>query len=150
MSTMIGNRKKPWRGYGGYNTLQACRLHVNQAAVIDPAEAKGTAEQIVLQLNKNFHFGTIPAGAIILPPTIHVITAFTATATVEVGPEDDTDGILTAAGSVVTTAGLKVNVTGGVMLGYTNRDILLHARLAVAAASVGAFDLIIPFYVHAD
>jgi len=145
---MIGNRRKPWRGYGAYNNLAACRLHVRQDGAIDPAECKGGVEQVVLQPNKPFHFATIPGGAFILPPTADVLAAFAA-GTVTIGTEADPDGILTAAELAVGTPGIKNVLAGGALLGYTAEDLVLFARLDAASAT-GWFDIVIPFYVHAD
>lgn len=148
MTTMIGNRRKPWRGYGAYNNLHAVRLHVRQNGPIDPAECKGTVEQIVLQANKNFHFGTIPAGAFIMPATVHVLTAFAAGG-VSVGTEADIDGVLTTAAIGAGVAGYKPNVALGALAGYVAEDLVLFARLDAAAAT-GHLDLVIPFYANAD
>lgn len=149
MTTMIGNRRKPWRGYAAYNNLQACRLHVRQDAAIDPAEAKGSVEQVVLQPNKPFHFGTIPAGAFILAPSADVIVGLAGGGTLDVGTELDPDGILSSAAVVPATPGFKSNLDGGALLGYATEDLVLFATLSAAAAT-GWVDLVIPFYIHAD
>lgn len=148
MSSVFGNRRKPFRAYGAYNNLAACRLHVRQDGLIDPAEAKGTTAQIALTPNKNFHIGTIPAGAFILPAYAQVITPFAAGA-VSIGPEDDIDGLVTPGDLGVGAAGFKSALTGGALIGYTDRDLELFARLDAASAT-GEFDVVIPFYVHAD
>lgn len=149
MTTMIGNRRKPWRGYGYANSIQSLRLHFRQAGIIDPAECKGSVEQIVLQANKPFHIGTIPAGSFILPPTAQVIDPLTGGGTVDIGTVDDPDGILPSAGLAPAAAGLKVNVATGELLGYTSLDLELFAVLS-AAAPLGWVDVVIPFYTAAD
>jgi hypothetical protein len=149
MTTMIGNRKKPWRGYGGLNTLHAIRLHVRQDGLIDPAECKGTVSQLVLQPNKNFHVGTIPAGAFIMAPSAEVITAFAAGGDVSLGTEEDIDGLVTAAELGAGAVGYKNVMAGGPLLGYVREDLYIYARLA-AASDVGELDVVIPFYTNAD
>lgn len=149
MSTMIGNRKKPARGYGYANSLQALRIHVNQAAAIDPAEMKGTSQQTVLQANKAFHIGTIPAGSFILPPTAKVITALAGGGTVDVGVVGTVAGILPSAGLAPASTGMKVSVATGTLLGYTASDLQVQIVLSAAAAT-GEFDIVIPFYTQAD
>jgi len=145
--TLLRNRRKPWRGHPGENTVHAIRLHVRQDAVVDPAEAKGTVSQLALRANLVHHFGTIPAGAFILPAYAHVITPFAA-GTVDIGPEDDIASLLPAAALDLTGAGFR-NVVVGPRTGYTDRDLEVCARLSANSAT-GEFDILIPFYVNAD
>lgn len=149
MSTMVGNRKKPARGYGYANSMQVLRLHVKQNAAIDPAEMKGTAQQTVLQPNKAFHIGTIPAGSFVGAPSADVLVALAGGGTVDIGVAGTVAGILPSAGLAPATPGYKANVSTGTLLGYTDVDLQVQVILSAAAAT-GEFDVIIPFYTQAD
>lgn len=149
MTTMIGNRKKPARGYGYANSVQSLRLHLKQSGTIDPAEMKGTAQQLALTANKPFHIGTIPAGSFVLPPSADVITALAGGGTLDVGTDVDPDGIFPSAGIAPAAAGFKSAVATGALLGYTDVDLEVRVVLSAAAAT-GEIDIVIPFYTAAD
>ena len=149
MSTMVGNRKKPARGYGYANSLQALRLHIKQSGTIDPAEMKGTAQQLALTANKAFHIGTIPAGSHILPPSADVMVALAGGGTLDVGVAGTVAGIFPSAGIAPATPGYKSAVATGTLLGYTDVDLQVQVILSAAAAT-GEIDIVIPFYTQAD
>lgn len=134
--------RKPARTFPA-NMIHALRLSINQAT---PDPAGGT---VALALDAPRQMGTIPGGAVILPAYVIVKTAFTATATVNIGTELDPDGVIPTAGFAPAATGVKT-VTTGELLGRTTGDTTVFALLGTVEAPAGAAEIVVPFYVQQD
>src|SRR4029077_5275947 len=100
------------------------------------------------------HIGTVPAGAIILPAIVHVLTGFTAAVTIAIGPYPATLGakaaILTSAAIAPQTIGFKPGLGAGVGMGFTANTLPLFLLAEAAVPLVGEMDVVIPFYIQRD
>jgi hypothetical protein len=134
---------KPWRGYPSSNTVMAIRAHAKQVG------AEPGLGQVALTKDKGFHVGTIPAGSIVLPSHVHVLTGFTATVTVKLGTKAAPEGILASATIAPAATGFKAGLVGA-LTGFTaiQLEIFLLAEVAVPAA--GEVDIVVPFYIQRD
>jgi len=148
---------KPWRGYPSVNAIHAIRSHIQQ----DPtkfvssglAPSPGSAAgHVTLTAGVPFHIGTIPAGAVILPVSKHVIVGFLpmTTAVIDIGPSGTPGGILAA--SDVAATGFTAGIITGTLMGYTAVQLELYIKLTITGATptVGEVDVLIPFYIHKD
>jgi hypothetical protein len=160
--TVTPLRAKPWRGYPSVNAVHGIRAHVNQDATkyastsgLVPAVAPAGG-QFALTAGTPVHIGTIPAGALILPLTKHVIVGFLpmTTAVIDIGVKDAagtfTGGLLSA--SDVATLGFTASISTGALIGYTAVTLELFIRLTITGATptVGEVDVLIPFYIQKD
>lgn len=161
--TVATFRGKPWRGYPSVNAVHAVRAHVNQDATKYAGAAGGLGPSVggaggwlALTAAVPVHIGTIPAGALILPLTKHVIVGFLpmTTATIDIGTKDAagtfTGGLLAA--SDVAATGFTPNIISGALIGYTAVQLELYIRLNITGATptVGEVDLLVPFYIQKD
>jgi len=151
---------KPWRGYPSVNAIHGVRSHIQQDATKyvsnglapSPASAAG---HVALTPGTPLHIGTIPAGAIVLPVVQHVIVGMLpmTTAVIDIGVKDAagtfTGGLLTA--SNVAATGFSTVATGA-LVGYTANQLELFIRLTITGATptVGAVDVLVPFYIQRD
>ena len=93
------------------------------------------------------HIGTIPKGSVIQQVWLHIVTAPTVTPVFIIGTVGDDDGILTTAEAAPTATGIKKNLTGGALMGFTAVEMQLYAKLSVASGgTVGEIHTVIEFY----
>jgi hypothetical protein len=139
---------KPWRGYPSSNTIMAIRLRLQQAPVPDPT-GQVPLGTIALSNGKPVHVGTIPKGAFILPTFRQVITVFNGTTpTLKIGTELDPEAVLKAADSGLTTVSVTSGLVG-LQTGLAQTELVLFA-LINTAATTGAAEFLIPFYIQKD
>ena len=135
---------KPWRGYPSANVIMAIRSHAKQVG------AEPGLGQIALTRDKAVHVGTIPAGAIILPAYAHVLTAFTAAVTINVGTKAAVGGIVPTAAIAPQTIGFKPALATGTLQGFTPTTIEVFILAEAAVPAVGEVDVVVPFYIQRD
>lgn len=144
---------KPARTFPNVNAVLGIRRHVRMDTPPAPADGLTASINNAIPVGKNVHIGTIPAGSLVLPASVHVRTALDGTGpAVSVGTEADIDGVITPAGSAVGAAGMKANLADGALLGFVaDRDLELFIRLDGGAdITVGEFDIFVPFYTAKD
>lgn len=135
---------KPWRGYPSANCIMAVRAHVQQ---VNPVPSLG---QFALTRDVARHIGTIPAGAIILPAIAHVLVAFTAAVTIDIGTKTTVAGVVPSAGIAPQTIGFKPALSTGTLMGFTANTLELFILAQAAVPAVGEMDIVIPFYIQRD
>lgn len=159
---VISKGLKPWRGYPSVNAVHAIRAHIQQDATkyvnttgIAPAPAPA-AGHFALTPGVPVHIGTIPAGAIILPLSKHVIVGALpmTTAVIDIGIKNAagvfSGGLLAA--SDIATVGFTPTIISGTLIGYTANQLELFIQLTITGATptVGEADFLIPFYIQKD
>jgi hypothetical protein len=136
---------KPARSFPNVNAVHAIRASINQ---VNPNPSLG---QFALVKDKGFHIGTIPRGSIILPSSVLVITAFTATATVKVGSATVPESVITTALVAPGTTGYKANLAVQALgLAVIAEDTPVFVLAEVIAPIAGQMEIIIPFYTARD
>jgi len=133
---------KPWRGYPSANCVHGMRVHINMAA---PDSTRG---QVALVPGKLYHLGTLPPGAFVLQGSKHVMTAFGAGITIDVGTETVPNGFMTSAGIAPNAIGFGSQIIGALM-GFVATETPVYVKL-VGATAVGEADLVLPFYINKD
>jgi hypothetical protein len=149
---------KPWRGYPSVNAVHGIRCHINQdvtkyvSAGLVPANTAATGQFSLTANGAAVHIGTIPAGAIILPLTKHVIVGFLpmTTAVIDVGTTGTPGGLLLA--SDVAAVGFTASISTGTLIGYTAVQLELYIKLTITGSTptVGEVDVLVPFYIQKD
>ena len=157
--TVTALRTKPWRGYPSVNAVHGVRAHVNQDATkyagaaggLGPSVA-GAGGWLALTPAVPVHIGTIPAGAIILPLSQHVLVGFLpmTTAVINVGPTGTPGGLLL--NSNVAATGFTPAISSGTLIGYTAVQLELYITLTITGATptVGEVDVLVPYYIQKD
>jgi hypothetical protein len=156
--TVAVARTKPWRGYPSVNAVHGIRCHIQQdqtkyvsAAGLAPSPASASGH-VALTPGTAFHIGTVPAGAIILPISVHVIVGMLpmTTAVIDVGPSGTPGGLLSAVN--VAATGFTPAIISGTLIGYTATQLELYVKLTITGATptVGEVDVLIPFYIQKD
>lgn len=142
---------KPWRGFTNANVVHGIAVHVNQTPIVQDVQGNPPRNGILLNKDLAVNIGTIPRGAIILPISGFVGTAFTATTTVKIGSKTVPEGILPTATLAPGTAGYKANlVPGSLALQPLTEDTPIYILAEVLQAAAGVMSLTIPFYIHRD
>lgn len=159
---VINKGLKPWRGYPSVNAVHAVRTHIQQddtkyvsATGLAPSVASAGGH-IKLTSGTPVHIGTIPAGAITLPLSVHVIVGMLpmTTALLDIGTKDAagtfTGGLLS--GHNVAATGFTPAIISGTLIGYTANQLELFVRLTITGATptVGEVDVLVPFYIQKD
>lgn len=147
---MSGNYRKPARMFPSINAVHGIRHRVRMVTPDVPADGLTPRINMAMPVGKNVHIGTVPAGAIITRVSAHVKTAFDGAAALSVGTEADIDGVVTPAQTAVDAAGFKPALAGGALMGTTDVELELFARLDGAGVTVGEADILIEFYVNKD
>lgn len=131
--------KKPARYYPA-NLVHGIRVSLNAA----PNPAAG---EIGIKAGK-YHIGTLPAGAMLMPVTATIATAFTAGATLSIGDEANAANFVASADIAPGTAVVAKQVTP--LIGKVAVDTPLYLTIAGTAAVAGAGDILIPYYASRD
>jgi hypothetical protein len=133
---------KPARTFPNANVIHAIRHSFRQGAT--PA---GGETIPAMPLGAQHHIGTIPKGSTVCRVWVHIVTAPTTTPVFIIGTVGDDDGILTTAEAAPTATGIKQNLIGGALMGYTAVELQLYAKLSVASGgTVGDIHTVIEFY----
>lgn len=136
---------KPWRGFPNANVIHEIAAHVAQ---VNPETSLG---QFALTRDVARNFGTIPRGAIILPPLVIVGVAFTAAVTIKIGSQTAPEGIIATATIAPQTIGYKPAVAVGTLAqAPLTADTPVFILAEAAAPAAGAMDVVIPFIIHKD
>jgi hypothetical protein len=156
--TTVALRTKPWRGYPSVNAVHGIRAHIQQdqtkyvSTGLTPSPASGAGHFALTANGAAVHIGTIPAGAVILPISQHVIVGFLpmTTAVIDVGTTGTPGGLLAA--SNVAATGFTPAIISGSLIGYTANQLELYIKLTITGATptVGEVDVLIPFYIQRD
>lgn len=146
---------KPWRGFTNFNGLHGIAISIDQAPPAQDVYGQPGRGSVVLTLNKAYHIGTIPKGAVIFPATGYIGTAFTATTTLKVGSQITSgvaqEDVLATATIAPGTAGRKENLTIGAKgAAPLTADLPVFIVAEVLQPAAGQMQLVIPFYIHRD
>ena len=133
---------KPARIFPNANAGHAIRFSFRQGAT--PA---GYDAIPAMPVGAQHHIGTIPKGSVVQRVWLHIVTAPTVTPVFIIGTVGDDDGILTTAEAAPTATGIKQNLIGGALMGFTPVELQLYAKLSVASGGVvGEIHTVIEYY----
>jgi hypothetical protein len=140
----IASTQKPPRIYPSANVVMAIRTHIQMAS------PKPYLGQRALTVGKAVPIGTLPAGALVLPPAKHTRVAFNGTTPkVLIGTETDDDAFSGTA--ALDALGFLGGIADGAALGYLAAETVVYAKLTgTGSITAGEVVFLLPFYGNAD